>query len=318
MGNSSSSTTVNDMISTIISSQLSTVSDCHTALSNNQSITVVDNNGTVNLGEIDWTQYVQVNMNCVQQNVTSQDIVTQISAQAKTAADAINQNLSLNPASTSATNITNITERLAVAVVVAFSQTCAVGVSNSQSLNIMYNGPTGVVNATAIKWDQYIESATKCCQTNNEVVQLKSELMDKIDAEASSTVQFLGNFGFLIALVICVFFISISQGVSKLFDPKVMASIAFLLCLYFTVAYSWKGKPYQRLKSQPCNTPCYPPYPAPDDAVTSYNEKTTKTDKVILVGSIVGMVVTGLLAVRLARTKSSTTTNIISARPAAH
>lgn len=301
MGSASSKSTINKAINSVIKLHVGSNSGCYSSLENITNVTITNTgSGTINIGDIDLSQYVSASSSCIQSTSVNASVTDAITTLIKNTADTINQNLTA-AGPTKAETVTNLVTNLLTQVSIEITQTCAANVLNSNSLTIT-NTSSGVTTVGVVKASQFIESVSKCVQSSQAVAGIKQQLMDQITSEASATVQFLGNAAFYIAIIIAVYFIAVSQGVSKLLDPKTMSSIAFLVCLYVVVASSWKGKPYGLTKTTlTCVTPgCTTgPYAPEDPAEVASNKSIVRKNHLILLMATAGAVVSGAIAVKL-------------------
>jgi hypothetical protein len=88
MGNSSSSNTVDNFVSSCIDIYNNSVQNCGAVVNQKQGIYIDGVKGDVKLSDIDWTQYLSVSTACLQQatvdNQATQDIMTAITQSSTT------------------------------------------------------------------------------------------------------------------------------------------------------------------------------------------------------------------------------------------
>lgn len=221
-----------DINQTIVNSTLNT---CKQGIDQSQIFNIRDNTGTtINIGDLELTQLVQLQIGCMAQSSTSSAESSNVSDAIKQTSTAINQALSLNPGSTTASNVILFSAEIGEQVLNEFSQTCTQDVFQNQSLFIEDN--TNVtVNATVINLSQSANAIMNCVQNSQAVNDLKSQLSLQISQTATAEVKgFLGQLVLILALiVVLVVTITFGSTVKIIIVIIVIAVILVIMGLIF-------------------------------------------------------------------------------------
>ena len=254
MGNthSSASNTINSYVQECLNESSSAVQNCSSQLSNNQSLTIVGTSGNVDIENLDWSQYSQLNSSCIADQKSAQDLKNKIANTFQQNAKAITQALSLNlNTNTDTKNITNTVQQLGESISSTFLQECAQNVFQSQSVDV--KDTKGNVTFKAIKWSQGLDAMNKCAQTSSNVTTLSTSIEDAIGQVATSVekniLSFLSGFVFLIiAIVIGIIYMlykTIENGENVLTSPWLYVGIFLLVDSYFVIGYFYGWAPYK-------------------------------------------------------------------------
>lgn len=297
MGNSSSITSVTNFTRSVLSILNDSTQQSATFASDSQDLNLSDNTGKIVIGKIIWKEYATVDVAAAQNAAASAKTQNQINQEIQAMAKATNQALSLNPGSTKSKTILDNITNLATNITNAYTQQCVAQVVNTQSINAQNN--SGTMKVKLIKFTQFAKSTADCTQKSSSVTKASQQLSQSIKASSTSTVQFLGDFGWIIALVLVAFFVMLGGGMSKLLEPRVMFTIACLLSAYFAVASTWEGKPYVKIPKTWSASPGTAPGASPSDngLTQSDYDKDVKRNKTILTAAVGATGLFGVLAV---------------------
>lgn len=251
MGGQSSKNEIDSFISSVINVVTSSSQQCATFGNQIQGIVIKGVVGNINISNLDWSQWASVNVKCAQQTAVDNKAEQKITELIQQTAKTISQALDFNPGSADAKNITRLTTQLATSIVNTFKQTCATQFNQKQYIKI--SDAKGNINLNMFNWQQGIDDVTQCIQNSKAVNSAKNTLSQKTTQTASSIrkniLSFLGNFGFLIIILLIVIVLPFIGGISALTKPHVLFTILFLIFAYLTAAYFWKGWPYKKIST---------------------------------------------------------------------
>lgn len=313
MGNSQSYTEVDSFVRSTIAVHVNATQSCGTFGNQVQNITIVGNNGNVNISNLDWSEWMSVNTQCMSSNKVTADTQQKIQELIKSTAKSINQALNFNPGSTDSEDITRLTTQIATEITESFNQKCVNNLTQSQSLVI--KGDNKSVNLTMIKWSEGQKDISNCVQASASVITAINALKDKVDASSSSTVKnilsFLGDWGILIVVIAIVVIMGLVQGFGKILEPKFLVMVGLFVSLYVVAAFFFKGWPYKKVPAKVDGPPAPASAPMSDafqvfmqssdqspEENAAARKRAERTDLFILLGGVVGTLVFGFLTYR--------------------
>jgi hypothetical protein len=315
MGNSSSSNTIDNFVSSCIDIYNNSVQNCGTKISQKQGIYIDGVKGDVKLSDIDWTQYLSVSTACLQQatvdNQATQDITTAIAQSATT----ISQALSLNPGSTDSTNITRLTEELATNIKNSFSQGCAINAVQEQTITV--RNVDGSVYLNAVKWKETAETITKCVQATAASTaayqSLSQALSQTAKSEQKGILDFLGNWAALVVVAIAIIAIMFSFTISRALSPNFIVMIMVLAFIIITIGRWMYMKPfYKKEETVPgyiadqcspadaaygCHTRTDQTYLAKVNEANANNKVISRRNTMVQIGFAIATIVTIIFAI---------------------
>lgn len=213
---------------------------CLEPISNFINISILKCNN-IEIGDITNEQTVVLNIACAQKASTNDDIKTQIQEEFNQKAEAINQALNLNPGSTSATNITNLMQKLSTTLINEYSQTCFPRVSGGINENIeCINGDGSSVKIGNVTSRQVIFLTGSCVQETLSTNKIKTEIENIIKQESRSVVEPIFSLGGIIAILILILLIIlVIAGVSAKYILIFIIIAAVIIGIYFLINYSF-------------------------------------------------------------------------------
>tara|TARA_B100000900_G_C20555690_1_gene706716 strand:- start:257 stop:1012 length:756 start_codon:yes stop_codon:yes gene_type:complete len=110
-------------------------------------------------------------------------IQDELNKQMKQKAESVTQNLSLNPASTRANNITNIITELSNEVVNTYKQNCSVNMVSINKFTCKGNADLYNLN---VSQENYSDAVVNCIQKNDSVQDIANKLKTEIDQTAKA------------------------------------------------------------------------------------------------------------------------------------
>lgn len=195
------------------------VQSCSSPVGNVADYTIVAENGsTVNIGELNTTQAIKIDTNCVANNSTSTQLSQDIQNQmAQTAAATVG---ALSMGSTDANNYINSVTNLSQEISNTFIQKCSPAITNQAALNIKATNNSQIY-AAFINTNQSIDATTQCMQTTVANSQAAQDLKQSVDQSATAKNEgLLDAIGLILAIlgviaiiiIIVVIVIAIPKG----------------------------------------------------------------------------------------------------------
>jgi hypothetical protein len=199
MGFSYSKNIVDADIKSIINVMNSASQTCKSNISQTQFQNFNNiNNSRININQ-NWDQIIQFNYDCLQNVSFQNDTSQKVSQEAKQIAESISEFLALGAAD--AENVARLNQDLAIQVSNAFSQTCAVDISQTQGQ--VFNNIQGSDITIFQNWNQYNNSMINCVMQDSAVSNTSQEMQQVIDQSATAKALGLGSLisGFIIIII---------------------------------------------------------------------------------------------------------------------
>lgn len=238
-----SSTNASNILNSTIQQSIDIINgsyqDCAAPIGQAQSITVVNCN-TIRITNVTLEQNVELDVECVQEALAENDLQTTISNQFAQNAQAINQALNLNVASTSAQSIVNLMQQLSETITNIYSQTCLPPSNQSQMINAQCTTSTGsIAEIDQVNLRQVQNLTANCVQQNSTVNRLKTEIENIIKQESSAVVQPIFTIGgIIIVLVLVLLILLVFFGGSAQNIIIIVIIIAAIIGIYLLIAWS--------------------------------------------------------------------------------
>lgn len=224
MGNTTSENTINESLQEIVNQESDTYQNSYLSCTSNNDINI--NNCVVKDLEInqDGSCFTNQNFNA---NSSSQQMNDQnIDSQIQQVAEAVSQNLSLNPGSTTASNITNLSMNAVTNIKNHVSQGCSTIGLQGNRFNCLHSEiGGGVVN------QKQSNNETSNCQVSSQKVQQASQKLTSTVSQKSKAIQKDAIFWTLIGTAILV----LSFGVTAWLAEGALAEIMGWLALIIIV-----------------------------------------------------------------------------------
>jgi hypothetical protein len=200
MGQAKSRTEVSKILESSASVLNETIQQNSSSINQNQSITIESINGEVDISNLDWRQFAQIDTKAIASNKSESELAAKISESFKTQAEAMAEALSFS--NTETENLTKLTTKLAMKVANTFSQVCSQQSNQTQSINIGTVGPAGKLSIHALNWQQFAKNSIEC--TQNSVMQTKefADVTTAVEASSKSESKGLLSGPFLLVIII--------------------------------------------------------------------------------------------------------------------
>ena len=226
MGNTSSAyAEVDNLVQIGINVAIAGMNSCKGTIDQSQVASITGVNGsTINLGEVDLSQYATIDTSCVQSLSTSASLLNDITQAMKQQATATLDSLGIPSFGTaqSDTILSNVT-KLASAVHISVTSTCLSAINQSQAFVI--NGANGsTITATAVKLSQFASTLSNCVQNSSTVVSAKNDLSQDFTQAASSSVTGLTALVKALTGPLIIFAIAVVAIGGAIFLPKAFHS----------------------------------------------------------------------------------------------
>src|SRR5579872_321290 len=198
--NLSSSNHLNNIAEIITDVINSNTQDCKLNATQVQQIDVSD--CTIDISNVDFTQTLNVDFNCVQGAEQNTKIAEQLNVQLQQIAKSLLDGLSFQfGSSIDAENFITNHAKLATTVVNNITQNCNVSAGQYQGIKC-----TGKSNAliTNVSFDQVIKSVSKCAQSGKTFTDIEANITEFIEQTAISEQKGL-SFDILIVVFILIF-----------------------------------------------------------------------------------------------------------------
>lgn len=208
MGAKSSKNEVESITKSFLDVVTSVTQECTQPVNQSQVLNVRGNRGSIiDIGNIDWSQAVTLDLQCFTSAKTTNDITNAIDQQAQQLANTTTTALNFNIGSVESENVTRYITDLGTSISNAYKQNCSNAVSQAQLADITDN--TGSVIRTGdLSWNQTASSIANCIQNVDTVNTAKNNLEQSIAQSATTKVNWLG-IGGIIALIVIVLIIGV-------------------------------------------------------------------------------------------------------------
>lgn len=247
-----------DAIDTYISDSvtvLNTVSQNASALASNiQKIEIVGVKGNIDIQNINFSQYANIDLTALQVNSQDQDIQDQLKEIAEAAAKRIQQALvdAYNARDTSEAlfNLTRNTIALSSVLVNNYTQTCITQATNEQYIIIRDVGKDVVLRY--VNFEQALDVTNKCMQVDSNRSDEAQDLWNTIYTEArkSPMNQFRDvNYWFIILWALVFVIVIAVMRLKVLVSPTFYLAMLTVLFLYYAISYTFLGWPYVSFNS---------------------------------------------------------------------
>lgn len=243
MGGVYSSNVVSDSINSLEKSFSSTIQNCSVSI--DQSLIVeLENlkNVTINIDKIEADQVATLKTGCIAESQTQSKLKDSIDQQIEQVAKAINQNLSLNPSSTIAQNLTLLMINQEQEIIDNFNQTCVDNINQTQKY-IVSNVENSTITIGLFNVSQAADAVVSCIQHVSVDSNIESQISQQISQVATAKVA---NSLAIILLIIFGIIILVASFEFGSGWKKVIGVIVVILLigLYFLMAYFLYWPPF--------------------------------------------------------------------------
>ena len=139
---------------------------------------VARGNTPLNIGNIDWSQAVNINQGCI--TGSNSDLSNNLRQQALKEAQSVVMSMGINLQSSEGQAIMQASNNLATAIVNAYQSQCGNVVNQVQA--VTFNGPTGSATGIgSLNWTQTQDTIISCISSDNNVVTAKDKLHQAIN-----------------------------------------------------------------------------------------------------------------------------------------
>lgn len=202
MGASTSRVEVNRMMDISSSILNETIVKNSSSVSQRQGIYIKEAKGDINISNIDWSQFAEINTKALASSEVNNNVQQQLKEALNAQATATSESLSLSV--NNSRNLSNLTTKLSAEIANKFSQECAQQASQAQEIVIGSVG--GNVNINAINWKQFsslvIESTLNSISKSETVAEIESVI--DVGAHAEGKGLFSGPLLFIILIIIVI------------------------------------------------------------------------------------------------------------------
>jgi hypothetical protein len=254
MGSSQSTNVLNDQTNILFNTITNVMQDCSSKVTGGQNVSV-DHCSNVVVNGIKQTQYISVNVNCIQNATASKEFDTTIQQTIQQMSKALNQAVSFNPGSTEANNTTNLVTNYVNTIKDTFVQNCATQLSAMQNVSCSFSNN---ITFNAIDQTQALNFARTCTMNSTDVVKAKTALTQHISQSATSTVESIlsGLLGAILlvliiaAAVVFIFFQSSGSVLANLTNPLFLCALVLIGAVLAIIGYFFKWWPYKKVSDK--------------------------------------------------------------------
>lgn len=168
----------------------SVVQKCAPTASINQVISAIQQNcenAEINISHIKMRAFASMNVACAQEAASSATTKTSVEQVAKQMAEAISQALSLNPGSTKAQNILNMSMNVSTSILNSTEQIIAAATAASQRIEVRQSdGTKCVANISFVDMDAMLENVARGIQKSKQVSEAVTALRQEADQSAKA------------------------------------------------------------------------------------------------------------------------------------
>jgi len=184
MGTTSSKNSVDLIVKAGIQVLNDTTQECSQVGRATQSITVIGSND-VNISNLDWTQMVTINQNCLSSSSVSSELSQDVSIAMQQATESILKGF-VTLSSNEAENIMNLALDVSQEVVTSFAQVCSSDIATEQFIKIMDSDRQ---EYHYMNWTQIVTGISDCVQNAVADTLAAQRLQIELDqlAKASTT-----------------------------------------------------------------------------------------------------------------------------------
>ena len=230
-----------------------TTQQCLTTLNQNQLINVCagaqcGDGACINIGNVDFSQFSTINVQCGGCiNITS-NIQQQISQQMQQAATEIAQKFPLGVNDTN--QFVNVSATLGASITNEIVVQCIESAWQTQQVNIGCDEPPGsngfcYVNIYDLTFQQNEQAIVDCVLNNDIVNGVVQNIQQTVKQKGKSEIQSIfGPLGSLILIVLIIIFAVFYQGEKALTDYRLWLVVIFAVLIYLVVAFSQAWFPF--------------------------------------------------------------------------
>ena len=244
MGNTLAQNEVNSTISSLSESIQKSTTSCRAAINQTNELIIVNSNH-IDLNKIHLTggNYVLFNPQCISSTNQSSIMNNSISATVTEVANAITQNLDLNPGSVEANDIVNQLISLNQVSTNEIINNCITSATQTNSA-IIQNANHVNMNGAVIDWNNTVDDISNCIFNSFQSTSLTSQIVSDLNLSATAKVEdSLGVILMALAIVAVIIFMLWIGGTLEIVLIIVII-VAILLIVYLIIAKIKKWWPF--------------------------------------------------------------------------
>ena len=190
MGNAYASNVVNNVVEAFFNVMTNITQDCSTQMLASQ-ILQIENSQNVVVNHVNFQQWFDIDLNCLQSSDTTVDIKNQIDQTIEQLSTAINQSLNLNPGSTTAQNIVNLITKIGYNISQTYLQDCS---ANLQGVQAIFIRKSSNILVQYVNFSQTINVMRSCVMNTNSLIALQNQLRQQISQKNRFNIIAHGGF----------------------------------------------------------------------------------------------------------------------------
>lgn len=247
MGNAYASNVVNNVVEAFFNVMTNITQDCSTQMLASQ-ILQIENSQNVVVNHVNFQQWFDIDLNCLQSSDTTVDIKNQIDQTIEQLSTAINQSLNLNPGSTTAQNIVNLITKIGYNISQTYLQDCS---ANLQGVQAIFIRKSSNILVQYVNFSQTINVMRSCVMNTNSLIALQNQLRQQISQTATAKVQglldgLLQMLAIILVIGAAIFFI-FWKGGSILKNPLFIFSITLIILVLLIINYFLQWFPFKKV-----------------------------------------------------------------------
>ena len=246
MSSAYSSNTVDDGVKIAINVLNEATQMCQTQVLESQDLSISDNRGgSVNIGEINWSEVINMDISCTQSSTSQNSIDNSLQQTISQIAKAVGQAFSLTGNSASSQNNTKLWTDIGVTIKNVYNQKCKDILETSQGVSIK-NNVNEEVTIASLNFSEQIDGMTQCIQNDESVSNVKNQIKQNIEQKAESIIEsLLGPLFAILLIIIVIIAVILFGGVKSLTNWKFILALAVIILIYLGLAAFLKWWPFK-------------------------------------------------------------------------
>ena len=246
MSSAYSSNTVEDGVRISINVLNEATQQCQTQVLESLSLDITGNKGgSINIGDIDWSQVIDMNINCTQTSTSQSSIDNSLQQTISQVAKAVAQAFSIPGNSAQSQNNTDLWTEIGTSIKNVYNQKCKNLLETTGDVRIVNNTNEDVTFAS-LNFNQQIDGMVNCIQTDSTVSDVKNKIVQNIEQKAESIIEsLLGPLFTILLIIIVVIGVILFGGVKAVTNWKFLIVIAIIITVYIILALTQKWWPFR-------------------------------------------------------------------------
>lgn len=250
MGQNLSKNTVDETVNLMTQIANSATTSCVYTVNEDQTLNISATNGsTVTTGNIDFTQYANVDSMCLGMTETQNKVSETVQNEINQIAKSITQAIDLNPGSNESNDTTKVLENLGTAVTNAFNTTCNNNFNQTETATLSASDGS-TITVGVVDYSQAYSEVQKCVLSDSAVTNASQIVQNTISQKATSEVESIfGPLLFLLLIVALVVIVIVVGGFKEVTNPKFLIAAAIIIVIYLVIARLRKWWPFNSRSS---------------------------------------------------------------------